>query len=259
MSRRMLALGVVKHAVLGALMASATVFIASELGYRDWSIWLYYLLWPAYLSICYAPDTQLWIEQCKAEQKWNLAQSKFDFAELCRQVKLQVVGQWLTAWQQIVSPYLRWEAKLVEQMARQEQRRKQERQREAVERVQREQKKAAERERKAAERAQREQRKAAERARREEQKAAKRRRKAVMQTYRKYERAAVRRHQMAEQARVENAVPPQPKQRETGSVAGAVLWYLAYKQAKGEGSEGVEKVKRAATGHGVKDWFNRRS
>ena len=78
-----------------------------------------------------------------------------------------------------------------------------------------------------------------------------------MQTYRKYEKAAVRRHQMAEQARVENAVPPQPKQRETGSVAGAVLWYLAYKQAKGEGSEGVEKVKRAATGHGLKDWFDR--
>ncbi len=49
----------------------------------------------------------------------------------------------------------------------------------------------------------------------------------------------------------------QPKQRETGSLAGAVLWYLAYKQAKGEGSEGAEKVKRAATGHGLKDWFDK--
>ena len=48
-----------------------------------------------------------------------------------------------------------------------------------------------------------------------------------------------------------------PKQRETGSLAGAVLWYLAYKQAKGEGSEGAEKVKRAATGHGLKDWFDK--
>ena len=49
----------------------------------------------------------------------------------------------------------------------------------------------------------------------------------------------------------------QSKRRETGSAAGSILWYLAYKQAKGKGSEGAENIKRAATGHGLKDWFDK--
>lgn len=272
----MLALGVVKHAVLGALMASATVFIARELGYRDWSVWLYYILWPAYLSVYCAPDAQRWIEQFSAESEENLV-------------------QWKRSW--------------AERQAQREPQKTAKRERKAAEQAQREERKAAERRRKATKQAHHEHNKMIERQRKAAEQVRRRMigdwvlegREAVDETE-YWLRSQCTQEDHAELGRYINEMrvrqglqalnlthprtlafafvenrdwafatdpefraaiqpeevpPPQPKQRETGSVAGAVLWYLAYKQMKGEGSEGVEKVKRAATGHGLKDWFNR--
>ena len=277
MTRKMV-IWVATQAVLGALAASITVFVAGELGYRDWSVWLYYILWPAYFAIFGTPDVQHWLEQSNAESEENLV-------------------QWKRSW--------------AERQAQREPQRAAKRERKAAEQARREERKAAERRRKVTEQAHREHNKMIERQR----KAAEQVRRRMIGDWVVEGREAVDeteywlRSQCAQEDHVElgryinemrvrqglqpldlthprtlafafvenrdwafatdpefraavqpeEVPPPQPKQRETGSVAGAILWYLAYKQVKGEGSEGVEKVKRAATGHGLEDWFNRRS
>ena len=277
MTRKVL-IWVAAQAVLGALMASITVFIASELGYRDWSVWLYYILWPVGFAISDTPDVQHWLEQSNAESEENLV-------------------QWKRSW--------------AERQAQREPQKTAKRERKAAERARREEQKAAKRRRKATEQAHREHNKMIERQRKAAEQVRRRMigdwvlegREAVDETEywlrsqctqedhvelgRYINKMRVRQGlqpldlthprtlafafvenrdwafttdpEFRAAVQPEEMPPPQPKQRETGSVAGAILWYLAYKQVKGEGSEGVEKVKRAATGHGLEDWFNRRS
>lgn len=93
MPRRSAVTRVVKCTIVGTLCSTTTVVIVGvlcftvavatedELGYPDWSLWLSYVLWLAYLLVCYSPDAQQQREQYIAEQEETRAQLELRRAE----------------------------------------------------------------------------------------------------------------------------------------------------------------------------------